>query len=471
MERVFLFNDEAKGDVVMPAMPTRTPASRSAPASLSSDGGASRHFVWARSLTRIRTEPPGDDHWPLWLTACYQLTPHLQRFGPDSALLDLGNCTDTEAMAAVQALITRLQSDRSLQSRPVTLQASIGPSGILAQLALLRLLHTPAPAHGSLTILTPEQTADLLRELPIMALTRLQFADRSLITPAALAQAVDKLDGYGVRSLAHLARLARLDETSLRRQFGTRIGMLLAAVAHGEDPLPFQPTPAPLRLHFRLRLLEPLAADRLVAGLAPFTLEVASSLARRGLCAHTVELRLRWETGSSESGASSTRTLPQPIADARALNETVQRLLTPLIQHGAHAQPDSAHTRDAHEARDAIDDFHLIVSHLVPRYPAQHAFWPQRARRLATARELAGVLARRYGKPLLFHGALTAPDAIFDQDRSRLAPVDASNADGADVLEDWANGAARPAADVAHASHCTDAPDTSDEIPHGIHWW
>lgn len=438
----------------MAPVPTKTPASLPSRASLSSETGVSRHFVWVRclSLSHTRTEHPDDDHWPPWLAACYQLTPHLQRFGPDVALLDLGNCTDAEAVVVVQALITRLRSQQ------VTLRAAIGPSSILAQLALL---HASASAHEPLTVLTPERTGDLLRQSPITTLTRLQFADRRMITPAALAQAGDKLGSYGVRSLGHLARL---DETSLRRQFGARIGTLLATVARGADPLPFQPTPAPLRLHFRLRLTRPLPTDRLLAGLAPFTLEVASVLAWRGLCAHTLELRLRWETGTAESGARITRTHPQPIAGARALNETVQRMLTPLIQPGAHAQP----TRIE---EPCIEDLHLIVSRLLPRYPAQHAFWPQRARRLAAVYELADILAQRYGKPLLFRRVLTAPDAIFDQDRSHLAPVDADHADhadGADVLEDWEHGSAHPAADVAHASVATDA---SDEIPHGIHWW
>ena len=123
-----------------------------------------------------------------------------------------------------------------------------------------------------------------------------------------------------------------------------------------------------------------------------------------------------------------------------------------------------AHPR-AHDAiHDAIEDVHLTVSRLTPRYPAQHPFWPQRARRLAATQEIADVLARRHGKPLLLQSVLTAPDAIFDQDRSRLTPLHADVADMADVAEGLGH-PARPAADVA------DATDASDEIPHGIHWW
>lgn len=424
----------------MSTMPARMPASLS---SLSSEG-VFRHLVWVRCLTHTSLGYPGDTDWPLWLRACYQVTPHLQRFGYNTALLDLGNCTDEEAVAVVHRLITRLHSQQ------VTLGAAIGPSGILAQLALLQLLHTSG--HEPVTLVTREQRSDLLRQLPIGVLTRLQFADGTIIRPAAVTQ----LEGYGVRTLMHLARL---DEARLCRQFGAHPGNLLAAVARGEDLLPFQPTPAPLQLHFRLRLKTSVATDCLVAGLVPFTLEVASTLARRGLQGHTLELRLRWETGISER---ITRTLPQPIAGGRAFNETVLRLLTPIFQRAR-----SQHTRTP-DTHDAIEDFHLIVSRLVPLYPVQHTFWQQRTRRLAAVQELAVVLTQRYGKPLLFRRSLTAPDAIFDQDRSRLAPLNADAVGTAGVLEDQGHGGGRPAADVAYDA---DAPDTSADIPHSIHWW
>jgi hypothetical protein len=128
-------------------------------------------------------------------------------------------------------------------------------------------------------------------------------------------------------------------------------------------------------------------------------------------------------------------------------------MLTPILQNDACA---------ASRPNDTIEDFHLIISHLAPRYPVQHAFWQQRTRRLAALRELADVIGRRYGKPLLFQRVISVPDAIFDQDRSRLAPL---NADVADVLGDQEQRGNHPNADVA------EAPDTSAEIPHGVHWW
>ena len=445
----------------MPSLPGSIPPSLSSVSSVSSSpptdmARAARLFVWVRCLTRPPTEHLSNDQWPAWLTACYQLTPYLQRFGVNSALLNLGPCADAEAVAVVQALITRLAHQQ------ITLCAAIAPSGILTQLALFRLLHTQTSLRTPLTLLPPEQVPDLLRQLPISALACLRFADPTIITTRTLTGAVSWLEDYGVRTLAHLTRL---EGDFLRRQFGARLGVLLAAVARGSDLLPFQPTPAPLRLRFRLRLKTPVSAGCLVAGLAPFTLEVASALARRGLQGHTLELRLRWETGISECIA---RTLPQPIAGGRVLNETLRRLLMPIFQRDASA-PTHTHTQaPTPDTHDAIEDFYLIVSHLVPRYPAQHTFWQQRTRRVAAVQELADVLTHRYGKPLLFKRLLTAPDAIFDQDRSRLAPLNADAVGTADVLEDQGHGGGRLTTDVADA---TDTSGTSADISHGIHWW
>lgn len=398
-------------------MPTRTPTPLSPSSPVILQVGVSRHLAFVHCLARPST--PGDD---LWLTACYQLTPRLQRFGPDAALLDLGPCTEDEAVAVMQTLITQLRDQQ------VTVRVGIAQSGILAQLALLHM-----PTQESLAHITPEHVDELLHALPVAALAQVRLAAPTPITAEVVAQ----LDGYGIRSLA---QLARLDEEQLRRQFGARIGKILTTMARGDDVLPFQPTPAPLWLHYRLRLTAPISPDRLLLGLSAFTGEVAAALAHRGAQARTLELRLRWENSSVER---ITRTLPQPIADSRALTETMARLLAPLLE-----------ARSALTPSPMVEDLRLILSDLSPRYPEQHAFWPQRAQRLAAAHEVAEVLARRHGKPLLFHRLLASPDAIFDQNRSRQVPL------AADVAESPASGAAWPPAHV-----------TSTGIPHGTHWW
>lgn len=391
-------------------MPTRTPTSPATPQAPVS--GAYRHLACVQCLTR--SSSPGD---LVWLAACYQVTLHVQRLGHDAALLDLGSCTDEEARSVMQALVTRLQAQQ------IRVRAAIGPSGTLAQFALLH-----APSNDSVSLVTTEQVSTLLQRLSIHALARLRLARAVAIKPEVVA----KLEGYGVRTVAHLARF---DEEHLRRQFGARIGTVLATLARGQDPLPFQATAAPLQLPFRLRLQNPVTLERLLIGLPAFTSEIAKALSRRVAQMGRLEVRLRWESGSTDHVS---RTLPQPLASSRSLAETIERLLTPLMQSNE---------------RRMVDDLRVILSHITPRYPAQDSFWPERVRHLAAANEVAALLAQRHGKPMLFRGVQVAPDAIFEHERYRLTPLDA------DVLEE---SAARPSADIL---------DGAEKIPHGIHWW
>jgi nucleotidyltransferase/DNA polymerase involved in DNA repair len=403
------------------------------PAALPPQVSARRHLAFAQLLP-----PASDQRRALWLTACYRLTASIERLGQDATLLDLGVCTDAEAVTALQAFIARLRE----QEIPV--QIGVGPSALLAQLALMHGSH--GPRHAPLVLVTSEQLAGLLSLLPIRALARLHLPGQVAITPTIVA----RLEGYGVRTLA---QLARLDEEHLRRQFGARVGATLAAVARGEDLLPLQPTPEPERLHFRLRLPTPVTPDRLLTGLASFARAVAVALERRHVQGRTLEMRLRWETGAS---ARISRTLAHPIADGRALVAALGRLLDPLVR-----------TEQALRHRRAIEDLRLIVSDLSPRTPEQHAIWPQRAQRLGTTRELAAVLARRHGRPLLFHLVLDAPDAIFECARFRPAPLDADGRTSAGQEHERPDRPSR-APSTSRAAHAADA---WEEVPQRLHWW
>ena len=68
----------------------------------------------------------------------------------------------------------------------------------------------------------------------------------------------------------------------------------------GNSHQSLQETPLALNLFFLVTPFGPSGgADHLLLGLAPFSCEVASKLARRGLHGHKLELRLRWEAGSA----------------------------------------------------------------------------------------------------------------------------------------------------------------------------
>jgi len=381
-----------------------------------------------------------------WLAVCYRLTGRLERLGRDVALLDLDVCTDAEAHEAHEALRALLAC---LRARGIEARAGIGPSGILAQLALLS-----APRQGPLALIAPAQVASLLRTLPLTILPRLLLPGQLAITPAV----VGRLEGYGVRTLA---QLARLDDDHLRRQFGTRVGATLAAVARGEDLLPLHPTRAPDCLRFRLRLVSPVAPDRLMAGLAPFACAVAGALGQRGLEASTVEIRVHWEDGVLDRRR---RTLAQPIADGRTLAETLERLL-PLAQHMPAREGTQRLEQTRRRQTQAIEDLWLILSDLSPRSPKQQTFWPQRTKRLAAVTKLAAALTRRHGKPLLLRAERRAPDAIFALDRHWLRPLGGDGPETATRTLDKAPGADRVGSGHAGRSLVRDAPS-----PPRPHW-
>lgn len=93
---------------------------------------------------------------------------HLQRFGNDTALLDLGNCTDAEALTALQRLVTHLKCQQ------IAMLATTASGRILAQVALLRATTQELPRNRSLY---SAQAAALLQVMPIAALARLQVAE------------------------------------------------------------------------------------------------------------------------------------------------------------------------------------------------------------------------------------------------------------------------------------------------------
>ncbi|MGH2484498.1 MAG: hypothetical protein ACRDHE_00665, partial [Ktedonobacterales bacterium] len=175
-----------------------------------------------------------------WLSACYALTPRVERVSATAALLDLGRCTPAEALAAVRGLLERLRA----HGRHAV--AGIGPSMTIAQLALfgspfqsgrgttmaLRSLPAPSPVRkgagglgsacspspraekglgGEVILIATAEAPAFLRGVPVNALAALHGHERVTL------EVVERLQRYGLRTLGHLARLG---EPALRRQFG-----------------------------------------------------------------------------------------------------------------------------------------------------------------------------------------------------------------------------------------------------------
>lgn len=362
-----------------------------------------------------------------WLVACYALTTRVERVAPEAALLDLGPCTDAEALAVTRNLLERLAA-HGLPAR-----AGIGPNRFLAQLAARAC--PSASAHRSqeasamaLALLTPATAPAFLRGVPVSALAELH--PRGIVTPEIVA----RLQRYGLRTIGHLARLG---EPALRRQFGAA-GAFLAAIARGHDEQGLHPTPRPPRQRFRLRFSPPAASERVFAVLPRFASRVATSLARRRREGRELRLSVRFESGGIRHARLALR---QHTGDPRLLAQEFQRLLRPLLAADGPA---------IEELRLTIADFALAV-------PEQQAFWRQRERRLRAAHLVAETLARRHGRPILLHPRLAMPAAVFVEDRYQLAPTGTEGS------------GARPIAPPRVADEHAVSP--WQQVPQRLHWW
>lgn len=356
---------------------------------------------------------PDDDRW---LAACYRVTGRVERIASHSALLDLGICTGAEALAVTHGLVDYLAGSG------LRMRAGIAPTPALAQLAILA-----APKPVTLASLAPQDVVDFLRRTPVELLASLH--PQGIIT----IEVVNRLRHYGLSTLGHIARL---DEMTLRRQFG-KAGVMLYALAHGTTESNLHPAPPPEERTFRLRLASPLSPGAIQPMLIPWTKAIAAQLRQERRQARELRLLLHWESGSWNSARLVLR---QHTSDQDVLRWEIWRLLLPRIAHG------TSHL---------ITDLRLTLRDFAPDVPEQSAFWRIRRQRLAEARTIGATLARRHGHPVVYMLRQSAPDAIFTEDRHTLTPT----------------GTGEPSPVThAHGTHVF-PPDAWEDVPQRIHWW
>ena len=302
----------------------------------------------------------GEDDDETWLTACYRITPRLERVSATRALLDLGNCTDGETETVAALLLQRLTALGDGQSR---VRIGIGTNALCAQLALivprgsvagnaqvttqcrepageptpkgLRPQSPPVRAgtgeageieEPAIRVLAAEAAPEVVRALPVRWLPALHPA--STVT----LEAVARLEGYGLRKMGQVARLG---EAALRRQFGDRLGATLAAVAAGHDPRPLVPTPQPATLRCRLAFTAAAhgaSPERVLAALVPAAERIARRLVAEGRQTARLRLVLTWQEGGVSAGQVRLRT---PTADPRQLAQRLSDLCGTLLLAGA----------------------------------------------------------------------------------------------------------------------------------------
>lgn len=405
-----------------------------------------------------RAAPPEERN--SWLAACYRLTPCLERLDATHALLDLGACTLAEARAAVEGLLCHLDTlhapgaPRALSS-PAT-RIGLGPTPLLAQLALLAAITQGAASVDRIVAITPDTAPALLRTLPVRLLPRLH--PRGTIA----TETVERLERYGLRTLGQIARLG---EPALRRQFGDHLGAILSALAAGQEIRPLVPTPQPRTCRFRLPFAPAASPERALAALPALARWIAQHLAADRLQAGALRLLLVWESGVARSAQTRPRA---PIYEADPLARRLQQLTLTLAQ--AEDTP-SAVDMDMAVARCAappgepprIARIVVELAELRPRIETQGAFWETPARKHAALGELAGTLARRYPRAPLLRAVCVRPHAIFRAERYELRPLGDADMGYADRV------AAAPSAPSVRRGE--PAADPWDGVPHRLHWW
>jgi hypothetical protein len=348
-------------------------------------------------LALLEPAPEGET---AWLAACYQLTSRVARLTPTSAALDLGSCTEHEALDLARHLADRLRWN------DVSGRVGIGPTLPVAQLALLT-----HPASQRIALIASTAVSTFFKPLPIAALCALD-----LPIPVTAETAL-RLQSAGIRTLG---QLARLDELTLRRQFGA-VGALLAALARGDAPTPFHPTLPEPTLRFRTRFPTTLTVEQTQRRLHGLASEIATRLRTLNQTTGALTLTVWWASGGVERIQHA---LPQPTQEASALSQRLMFLLVSLVR--PQADRSAAHYSD-------IERLDVRLSSLAPLRPQQRALWATphhiRSERWQRIAGLAERLAQRYRRPALLTIRPTHEVATFSEERYSLIPFTITCAD------------------------------------------
>lgn len=326
-----------------------------------------------------------------WVAACYRLTARVELLAAHSAILDLGTCTVEEARTALQELFAYL-IEHGLRIR-----AGVGPTPVVAQLAS-RLVVRAAAQQLSLVSITDAPA--FLKLIPI---------DRLLIlaAPDAISmETVGRLRHCGVRTLG---QLARLDELTLRRQFG-KIGASLAALAQGRSLHVFRPTPPAPTLRFGLRAADPFTTDNMFRQLPRLARGVAEVLHEQRYEAGSITVIIQWASGER---TRLVRALRERVHAPRLLTQELARLIVPALKESSTEQ---------------IDSIRCVLSDLGRPEPSQPLLFPQGqsalSARRAQLRALADTLAQRRQRPVLLASRRIAEHAIFGEDGYDIVPLE-----------------------------------------------
>ncbi len=359
-------------------------------------------LIWSASSAPISGEE-------MIVHLCLRSAERVELLGAGAILLDLGACSAGEARALVDNLLSYLGSCS------VAARASIGPTGIVAQLALQLgwIPRRPVP------LVSAEERSAFLSSVPTRLIPGLY--PHGIIHP----DLVERLDQYGFHTLG---QIARLEKPALCRQFGMAAGTFLAAIATGDDPQAFSPTSDAARHGLRLHFVDSASPHRLLATLPYLSRSATALLERHQLLVRRLRIRLVWARGGREQAS---KTLRRPTADSWILAEELNHMALQLLTVHSMGQAPGAYE---------IEELQLFLEDEIPARSKQLPLWAdqtqtgesnsqrQQEQRLATLQAISGTLASRYGRsqsspPPLFHHRLIYPDAIFPEERYSKAGI------------------------------------------------
>jgi hypothetical protein len=343
---------------------------------------------------------------------CRKRAHRVEILGRGAILLDLGVSRVDGARSLIDSLLPYLGASG------VTVGAGVGPTGIIAQLALA----LNRSSRRQVPLVSTEEKSTFLHNVPTRLLSELY--PRGILSPDQLVC----LQNYGLRTFGQIALLPK---SLLCRQFGMTAGTFLAAVTIGNDPWPGKPAGRRMSHGLRLRFATPTSPEGLLAALPYLSRSAAALLEKHRLLTNRLRIRLGW-AGSRTDQVSTT--LRRPIADSRLLAEELKNLALQLLTN-----------RFAQLASGAgeVDVLQLFLEDEVPIKPAQPPLWEvrqgavesrnqhQREQKLVALQTISSTLAHRYGQmrtggPPLFHHRLALPDAIFPEERYSKAGISLS---------------------------------------------
>jgi len=230
--------------------------------------------------------------------AAAAIAPRIEDRGIDEIYLDL-----TEVEGGSRELALRLKA-AVLEATGLTCSIGITPNKLLSKIA--SELQKP----DGLTILGLEDIPGRIWPLPCAAVNG--------IGPRAAA----RLQELGLPTLGDLARA---DPEALVAAFGRHYGAWLHEAAHGRDdrPLTFSREPKSISREttFERDLHPRLDRDRLSEILLDLCERLARDLARKGVLARNVGIKLRYEDFTT---VTRDHALPRPVAEAAALREAAR---------------------------------------------------------------------------------------------------------------------------------------------------